>query len=292
MENKVVEKKSKKELTIWIAKLVGNIVFYAVIIALLLFSIMNINAGSKNGGFPNIFGKGFLSVQTNSMTRSNDSLDELYNDYEIGGFAQGDLLYAQVVTEKNVNDLKVGDVVTFFDTTLNHLNTHRIVILDKDENGNVTRVVLEGDKIASELGVYNPSSSNTSLQYSIQQHCQFISDMTLIKGKVTGVAEGVGTKLEFVQQHWLWLFVVPVLVFLLIQVFLVVRNVMELKGAKQKAELASDKEAMLAELEAQKEEMRKQILAELQAQAKQEVEETKVVEEEVTEESKDEEKSE
>ena len=42
---------------------------------------------------------------------------------------------------------------------------------------------------------------------------------------------------------------------------------MELKGAQQKAELASDKEQMMAELEAQKEEMRRQILAELQAQS-------------------------
>ena len=57
---------------------------------------------------------------------------------------------------------------------------------------------------------------------------------------------------------------------------------MELKGAQQKAELANDKEAMLAELEAQKEEMRKQILAELQAQ----IQTNKV------EVSKDEEKSE
>lgn len=282
MENKVVETKSTKEKVISIAKIVGNVVFYAVIVTLLLFSIMNINAGSKNGGFPNIFGRGFLSVQTNSMTRSNDSLDELYADYEIKDFAQGDLLLAKVVNEKNINDLQVGDVVTFFDTELNHLNTHRIVIVDKDENGNITRLVLQGDKIASELGVYNPSDSNTSLQYQIQQHCQFISDFTLIKGKVTGVSVGAGKKLEFIQQNWLWLFVLPVLAFLLVEVYFVVKNVMELKGAQQKAELANDKEAMLAELEAQKEEMRRQILAELQSQ----IQTNKV------EESKDEEKSE
>ena len=106
MENKVVVKKCPKDTAKFVAKVVGNVVFYAVIITLLLFSIMNINAGSKNGGFPHIFGKGFLSVQTNSMTRSGDSLDELYKDYEIGGFAQGDLLLANVVNEKNVNDQK------------------------------------------------------------------------------------------------------------------------------------------------------------------------------------------
>lgn len=272
MENQVKVQKTTKEKVVSILKLIGNIVFYVVIIGLLLFSIMNINAGSKNGGFPNIFGKGFLAVQTDSMTRDGDRLDELYADFEIREFSRGDLLYANVVNEKNINDLKVGDVVTFFDSSINALNTHRIVIVDI-EDGKVTRVVLQGDLSASLSGVYDPTDQNKAQQnqYLISSgNVQFIGgeNLSLIKGKVTGIAKDFGTKLEFVQQNWLWLFVIPVLLFLLVEVFFVVRNVMELKGAKQKAELANDKEAMLAELEAQKEEMRKQILAELQAQAK------------------------
>ena len=270
MENQVKVQKTTKEKVVSILKLIGNIVFYVVIIGLLLFSIMNINAGSKNGGFPNIFGKGFLAVQTDSMTRDGDRLDELYADFEIGEFARGDLLYANVVNEKNINDLKVGDVVTFFDSSINALNTHRIIIVDI-EDGKVTRVVLQGDLAASLSGVYDPTDPDKAQQnqYLISSgNVQFIGgdNLELVKGKVTGVSTGFGTKLEFVQEQWLWLFVIPVLVFLLVEVFFVVRNVMELKGAKQKAELANDKEAMLAELEAQKEEMRKQILAELQAQ--------------------------
>ena len=54
--------------------------------------------------------------------------------------------------------------------------------------------------------------------------------------------------LENIQKTWLWYFVIPVLVFLLVEVYFVVKNVMELKGAQQKAELASDKEQMMAEL--------------------------------------------
>lgn len=278
MENQIEVKKTTKEKVISIVKLVGNIVFYVVIIGLLLFSIMNINAGSKNGGFPNIFGKGFLAVQTDSMTRNGDRLDELYADYEVGEFSRGDLLYANVVNEKNINELQVGDVVTFFDTSINALNTHRIIAIEYDGE-KIYTLTLQGDLSASLSGLYisssdpnyDPEKNAMNNQYLISSgNVQFIggSDLELIKGKITGVAPGVGTKLEFVQQHWLWLFVVPVLVFLLIEVFLVVRNVMELKGAKQKAELASDKETMLAELEAQKEEMRRQILAELQAQVK------------------------
>ena len=272
MENQVKVQKTTKEKVVSVLKLIGNVVFYVIIIGLLLFSIMNINAGSKNGGFPNIFGKGFLAVQTDSMTRDGNRLDELYADFEVGEFARGDLLYANVVNEKNINDLKVGDVVTFFDSSINALNTHRIIIVDK-EDGKVTRLVLQGDLSASLSGIYDPTDLDKAQQnqYLISSgNVQFIGgeNLSLVKGKVTGVATGVGNKLEFVQQNWLWLFVIPVLLFLLVEVFFVVRNVMELKGAKQKAELASDKEAMLAELEAQKEEMRRQILAELQAQAK------------------------
>lgn len=272
MENQVKVQKTTKEKVVSVLKLIGNVVFYVIIIGLLLFSIMNINAGSKNGGFPNIFGKGFLAVQTDSMTRDGNRLDELYADFEVGEFARGDLLYANVVNEKNINDLEVGDVVTFFDSSINALNTHRIIIVDK-EDGKVTRLVLQGDLSASLSGIYDPTDPDKAQQnqYLISSgNVQFIGgdNLSLVKGKVTGVAAGVGNKLEFVQQNWLWLFVIPVLLFLLVEVFFVVRNVMELKGAKQKAELASDKEAMLAELEAQKEEMRRQILAELQAQAK------------------------
>ena len=70
MENQVTvekEKLSTKELVIKILKIAGNVVFYAIICLLLLFSIMNIR-GSKNAeSYPNIFGRGMLSVLTPSM---------------------------------------------------------------------------------------------------------------------------------------------------------------------------------------------------------------------------------
>ena len=60
---------------------------------------------------------------------------------------------------------------------------------------------------------------------------------------------------------------------------MVVKNIMDLKGEKQKVALASDKEAMMAEIEAEKEKMRQELLAELRAaQQAQPKEETKVEE--------------
>lgn len=270
MENNEVkgEKKTAKEKTIFGLKIAGNIIFYLIIIALLLFSIMNINAGSKNGGFPNIFGKGFLSVQSDSMTRQ-DELPEEYNNYKIQGFAKGDLLYVKVLNNKNINELKKGDVVTFYDSTIEALNTHRIVYITYNEDNTVNSVSLQGDLSASLKSVYDPTDeTKLELNYQLQSSgdiATFSGDgLENLKGVVTGVNVGAGKVLDNIQKNWLWYFVLPVLVFLLFEVFLVVRNIMDLKGAKQSAKLLSDKEAMMADLEAQKEEMRKQILAELE----------------------------
>lgn len=262
------EKKTAKEKTIFGLKIAGNIIFYLIIIALLLFSIMNINAGSKNGGFPNIFGKGFLSVQSDSMTRQ-DELPEEYNNYKIQGFAKGDLLYVKVLNNKNINELKKGDVVTFYDSTIEALNTHRIVYITYNEDNTVNSVSLQGDLSASLKSVYDPTDeTKLELNYQLQSSgdiATFSGDgLENLKGVVTGVNVGAGKVLDNIQKNWLWYFVLPVLVFLLFEVFLVVRNIMDLKGAKQSAKLLSDKEAMMADLEAQKEEMRKQILAELE----------------------------
>lgn len=268
MENKeVVKETEKKNTPLFILKIVGNVLFYAVIITLLLFSIMNINAGSKNGGFPNIFGRGFLSVQSNSMKRSG-TMPEKYNEYEISEFEKGDLLLVKVFKEKDVNNLKVGDIITFYDQQLNALNSHRIVYMTKDSSNNVMSISVQGDFSVSMKGLYDPSdSSKGALNMSLQSSGDITtfdgSNYSLIKGVVTGVNSGAGKVLENIQQNWLWYFVLPVLVFLLFEVFMVVKNIMDLKGAKQKAELANDKEAMMADLEAQKEELRRQILAEM-----------------------------
>lgn len=269
MENtNLEEKKSNK--VIFGLKIAGNVIFYAVIILLLIFSIMNIKAGSSNGGFPNIFGKGFLAVKTESMERdtgSGSGVPSYYDDYSIGEIKKNDLVYEKVLNSKSINNLKVGDVITFFDPSIKALNTHRIVIIDKTD-GVVTRIVCQGDYSVSLFGVYDPVNGTPSTNQSLidRGDIQIISDMSNVKGIVTGVKSGAGKVILNIQQNWLWYFVLPVLVFLLIEIFMVIKNIMDLKGAKQKAELASNKEVMMADLEAQKEEMRKQILAELKAQ--------------------------
>lgn len=276
-ENEVKSPKTPKEKTIFGLKIAGNVLFYLFIAALFLFSIMNINAGSKNGGFPNLFGKGFLSVQTPSMERDEEKefLDE-WDTYKIGEINTGDLVYVNKFNAKDVSKLKIGDVITFYDEKLNNgngaLNTHRIVYISTDK----TFVYTQGDyKAQSPLTRYildakteDELQHNFIIESSKNNNDSAIEHVNVsqIKGVVTGVNSGAGKVFDNIQKNWLWYFVLPVLAFLLFEVFMVVRNIMELKGAKQKAELANDKEAMLSEVEAMKEEMRKQLLAELAAE--------------------------
>ena len=295
--SEVVEKKqpkTTKEKVFFGLKIAGNVLFYAVIVCLFLFSIMNINSGGK-GGIPNLFGKGFLSVQTESMERSKEVEDlPEWKDYKIKNINKGDLITVNIFKGKTVKKLKVGDVITFYDSKLEGLNTHRIVYINEEEN----YVIAQGDKVAeyTPFDKQNPfSEENGKLEiYGDTQHVS-VSD---IKAVVTGVSRGTGKALDFVHkdQNWLFIFVIPVLALLLFEVFMVVKNIMDLKGEKQKVALASDKEAMMAEIEAEKEKMRQELLAELRAaQQAQPKEETKVeevqevVEEPVQEESQTEE---
>ena len=75
-ENVVIEEKKEKDTKALVKKIlviVGNVVFYSLVILLFLFSLMNINAGNGTENFPNLFGKGMLSVETNSMERNGNN---------------------------------------------------------------------------------------------------------------------------------------------------------------------------------------------------------------------------
>jgi len=278
-ENSIVEKeiiqeskqnKTPKEKTIFGLKIAGNVIFYAIILALLLFSIMNINAGSKNGGFPNIFGRGFLSVQSNSMSADSKSLPDKYKDYSVGQFEKGDLLYAKVFSAKDVNSLKVGDVITFYDNEIKNLNSHRIVYMTYDGD-DVKSFSLQGDLSVSESGVYDPTdSSKTTTNYYLQSSGAIktfsVENLSDIKGIITGVSHGAGKTIDNIKTNWGWFFVLPIAIVLLVELFFVIKNIVALTGEKQRAAIADDKEKMMADLEAQKEAMRAQILAELKAQ--------------------------
>ena len=269
-EKKVKEPKTPKQKAFFVLKIVGNVIFYAILLLLFLWSIMNINGGARNQGFPNIFGKGFLNVATDSMSHENMINDIYkqypeYKDYEIQGIEVGDLIVSKVLNDNDRKNLKVGDVCTFYDKSLNALNTHRLVYITYDNDNVPVLYTFQGDKSVSSFGKYNPQEdpAKATMLLGNNQIQQFAPTDSAIKGLTTSVNAGGGKVLKNLQDNWLWYFVFPVIILLLVEVFLVVRNIMILRGEKNKLALQSDKDTILAD---EKERLRQELLAEMRAQ--------------------------
>lgn len=121
-------------------KKVSHIVRIAVMIALtvLLVPILAVNLtliikGSVNEDVPpDLFGIAPLAVTTGSMDgRREDS------------FAAGALIFVRILSEEDKNELQEGDIVTF--RSGGAYVTHRIVEVDRGENGVLLTAVTRGD---------------------------------------------------------------------------------------------------------------------------------------------------
>ena len=257
------EVKPKRNTPLFILKIVGNVIFYLIIIALFIFALMNIRGGKTN--FPNIFGRGFLSVQSSSMERSPDKNQPAeWANYEIKEIKKGDLVFVKTFSGK-VEDLKVGDVVTWYDSSIGStgaLNTHRIVYINAQEK----YIIAQGDYIA-QTSPFDKNDPTSYYNYTLEASgaIQNVS-VEAILGVTTGVWSGAGKVLDNMQKNWLWYFVVPIAVLLLIELFFVFKNIMDYRNEKKRlVEGDKAKEDIKAELEAEREKMKAELLAELKA---------------------------
>lgn len=292
VKNETVEEKQKrttKQKVFLGLEIAGNTIFYLILIALFLFALFNINGGNGTENFPNLFGKGMLNVVSDSMNHESDDisngklLEEWKNDPISDGFAKGDLIFAKTFSEDEIDDLKIGDVIVFVGKVNNEtaLITHRIVFITTDKKS----VVTQGDAVAMEANNssaylapgterYNSALASGKTEEDINKHNYVLENtkkietvqISLIRGVVTSVSVGSGKVLVNLQENYLFYFVLPVGLLLIFEIFLVVRNIMILRGEKNKAELEGTREAMMADVESEKEKMRQELLAEMRAQ--------------------------
>ena len=116
----------KKVLSIILNTIIWIFVVFSLLITILVFSAQ----GSKDG-VPSIFGKSLITISTDSMEPV----------YEVG-----DLVFMQKLDDEEIENLKVGDIITFHapidingDGIVGDINTHRIYKID----GNV--FITKGD---------------------------------------------------------------------------------------------------------------------------------------------------
>ena len=357
-EKKKKEPKTTKEKVFFGFKIAGNVIFYLIIIFLFLISIMNINA-SNNDGMPSLFGRSYLSVQSNSMTnpvtlptpyletsnktarkgvdyyrfevlelsegeetpadtythnygqyfeyfgsklgsrvyytrikvdikpgekiteRLYTNYKDEYDSYEIKNFKKGDMLIDKTLSSKEKKNLKVGDVITFKDTTLGSgqgtgLNSHRIVYINNEGDyylmgdfslrmyGSYGRYSMVEDDQESVNNWFNVQGKSDDQNLDIISHDQY----DLIKGKVVDIWYGFGKTYDNIMNNmalYFMVFVFPVILLFLISMIFVILNIRKLVISKKKAsaEPIMTEDEMKQSLEAERERMRQEILAEL-----------------------------
>lgn len=219
--------------------IVLNVFFYAFILLMLLFSIANIRAKSEDD-IPNIFGRGFLSVQSDSM--NGDFKDS---------FKKGDLIFVDMLSDKEIDKLKVGDIISYYDIQLRNFNTHRIVEIQGQY------FVTQGDLAAKDPKTkYVPGEENDPNTYEIISKTQ-------VKSKYVSHWNGAGKTYDFIVEHFEWTVVLPVALIVIVEVILLVRNIIRLNQEKLKEKYEKEKFEDLSDLEAAKEKLRQEILEEL-----------------------------
>ncbi len=222
--NKKVIKKS--------IKILGNTFFYFVIVFLVLFSFATMQI-KREDNIANVLGTGFLSVQSNSMQGSAKD-----------NFNKGDIIFVRMLNEQSRTNLKVGDIITFYDYNIKAFNTHRIV--DIEEISGEVYIQTKGDNTS---GFDNPILLEQALAIYQSQ------------------VSGLGNTLDDLQKPTGFaLFVIlPVAILLIFEGIVLSRNVLALNRAKIEEKFSLEKEKAQLDLEAEKEKMRQQILAELTA---------------------------
>lgn len=146
MENQNNKSKTKK-----IIDIVVNVVLWLFVIFSIFVTVVAVSVDKDGENVPIVGGKCYLTVLSSSMEGKKP--DGIAAD-KPSGFNKGDLIVAKYIGKDldAKTKLGIGDVISFrFDVNNDgkidkgELNTHRIVDLVKDGEGNVTGYITKGD---------------------------------------------------------------------------------------------------------------------------------------------------
>ena len=141
VKNKPVSTQDNKEKKPTWKKVLGivfNVLFYLIIAIVLIFAIITLTKKTAKD-LPHVFGKGYAIVQSDSMEPT---------------FSMSELIIVDILDDEEKQKLQIGDVITFFDTNINHLNTHRVIGVDYDGKGLITALRTKGDNASGEDTVH------------------------------------------------------------------------------------------------------------------------------------------
>lgn len=151
MRNVGMENQNNKSKTKKIIDIVVNVVLWLFVIFSIFVTVVAVSVDKDGENVPIVGGKCYLTVLSTSMEGKKP--DGIAAD-KPSGFNKGDLIVAKYIGKdpEAKTKLGIGDVISFrFDVNNDgkidkgELNTHRIVDLVKDGEGNVTGYITKGD---------------------------------------------------------------------------------------------------------------------------------------------------
>lgn len=241
-------KPETKKTVVNVAKIVLNVLFYSVIVLLITFSIANMKLKQKDD-IANVFGYGFTTVLTDSMDGG-----------ELNSFTVDDIVFVKLLDDQSRAKLDKEDVITYFSMDIPGLGvqgliTHRIkeVIVIDGETFFITR----GDKKVLQDGVLVDAPDDAPIHIS-EALAQYQSKWV-----------GAGGTLKYLQTpSGFALFVIlPVVILLVFEGVILVRNVVKLNNEKLEKKYSIHKEQKVFDIEAEKEKIRQQVLEELKKES-------------------------
>ena len=224
---------NKKEIKVKkILKIVGDVLFGLFLVFILFISVTNIRAKQTNG-IPNVFGKGYLTVLSDSMDGDKED-----------SFKIGDLIFVKIPSTEEQNNIKVGDIITYRSYTNKDANgdfmiiSHRVI--EVSTNNNLTVYITQGD---------NPKTLNATNQGKEGVRPE------LVLGVYEGKWEGAGYAFSWFGSSagFFVIVVVPCILFLIFTIINFVRTYMEYKNDKNKVALAGGPDSIENKIRLRKE---------------------------------------
>lgn len=219
---------NKKSTWIKSLKITGNVIFYSIILLLMIFSISNIAIASESD-IPNIFGKGFVSVQSGSMDGGRPD-----------SFKEGDLAYIDILNEVQKENLQPGQIIVFW-----HQGKHIIHRIVDFGDG---LVITQGDVAANLYGVYGEDEMTTDMANNIE-----VVQLDKVIGRYTGNTAGLGNTMDQLRDpngFLLWI-VLPLFLFFIYEMVILAKRIIDRNKQTLQKRHEQEKEALKAEILAQ-----------------------------------------
>ena len=197
-----------------VTNIIGDVFVAIVMIISVLVTILTLSSVKSSSKMPNLFGRMFFSVQSDSMAPQ---------------FVKGDLL---LVKPYKGQELKINDIVSFRTLKDNKviINTHRIVDVVKYDADTV---------------VYSTKGDNAPMKDTIQISKGDIVGVYEADSKDGAKISGLGSVLDFLKSKngFLFCIIVPLTFLFVFQLYRFIRTLIDSRTEKAKEEISNLSEA-------------------------------------------------